>query len=136
MRFLEHEEQKKVFHWSKIQEKYYPDLKYLNSSQNGVKFTTSKAAIRAKQTGLKRGFPDIFLPLKTPLYSGLFIELKTKENKSLNIKKGKISVEQKDWLSYLCKNGYNAVVCYGADEAISEIRKYLALNEKKKETKE
>lgn len=127
MRFLEHEEQKKIFQWAKFNEKKYPELYFLNSSQNGIKFANSKIGLRAKQTGLKKGYPDIFLPKSNKTYCGLFIELKTKENKILNIKKGRLSDEQKIWIDFLNKNNYNAIVCYGSDEAIEKIKDYLKL---------
>lgn len=125
MRYTEHEEQKKVFQWAKLNEKKHPELFFLNSSQNGIKFANSKIGLRAKQTGLKKGFPDIFLPKTNKKYCGLFIELKTKENKNLNIKKGRLSPEQKIWIDFLNNNCYNAVVCYGAIEAIQVIEDYL-----------
>ena len=36
-----------------------------------------------------------------------------------------VSLSQKEWLERLNKVGYKAVVCYGFDEAIEAITKYL-----------
>ena len=52
-------------------------------------------------------------------YAGLYIEMKRKKG-------GKESSEQKEWREYLISQGYKAVVCKGADEAIAAIKEYLA----------
>jgi len=38
-------------------------------------------------------------------------------------KGGSVSPEQKDWLDYLARCGYEVMVCRGADEAISAIER-------------
>lgn len=73
---------------------------------------------KLKRAGLRRGFPDLFIPLARNGYHGLFIEMK--------YGKGKTSPEQKEWLECLSDNEYKAVVCYGAQEAIQEINNYTA----------
>ncbi len=68
--------------------------------------------------GLRKGFPDMFIPAARNGFHGLFIELKRDV-------KSRVSEEQRNWLAYLNAQGYRAVVCYGADEAIEEIRGYM-----------
>lgn len=68
--------------------------------------------------GLRRGVPDLFFPAALQGYHGLFIELK-------RTKSGRLTDDQRKWLDYLNRKGYRAVVCYGADEAIKEIKSYF-----------
>ena len=73
---------------------------------------------KMKRIGLRKGFPDLSFPTPRKGYHGLYIELK--RDKSC-----KPTVEQLKWINYLNKQGYRALVCYGADEAIEEIEKYF-----------
>lgn len=101
---------------------------YLVASQNGAKLPRFKTAHgfyspqanKLIAEGLKKGFPDLQLLIPAGSYHGLFIELK-RAKKSLS----KISKEQKEWIERLNKQGYQAKVCYGADEAIETIKGYL-----------
>jgi hypothetical protein len=77
-------------------------------------------AMKLKAEGVKSGVPDLFLALPNETYHGLFIELKTP-------KKGTVSKEQKEWIARLNENGYRAVVCWGHEEAIDEIKKYAGI---------
>ncbi len=74
-------------------------------------------AAKIKRMGLRRGFPDLFIPLARKCFHGLFIEMK--------YGKGKATKEQAEWISYLNSQGYRAVVCYGTDEALAEIDLYI-----------
>jgi hypothetical protein len=40
-------------------------------------------------------------------------------------KGGKLSQEQKDWIELVKSKGYEAVVCYGAEEAIDVVDNYV-----------
>lgn len=75
---------------------------------------------KMKRIGLRKGFPDIFIPTAKKGFHGLFIELK-RDRHSHPTK------EQLEWIAYLNKNGYYAVVAYGADAAIDEIKKYMGI---------
>ena len=70
---------------------------------------------RLKRMGYKRGLPDILIFERPPAYGnqfvGVAIELKRKKG-------GIVSDEQKEWLEKLQKQGWFAIVCRGADEAI------------------
>lgn len=70
-----------------------------------------------KRAGMRSGFPDLFIPRANGVYHGLMIEMK--------YGKGKTSKEQQEWLALLNASGYYAVVCYGFEEAVAEICKYL-----------
>lgn len=73
---------------------------------------------KMKRMGLSKGFPDIFIPTARKDFHGLFIELKRDM-------KSRVSAEQTAWITYLNKQGYKALICYGAAEAINEIEKYF-----------
>ena len=69
---------------------------------------------------MKAGVPDIFLPVASGIYHGLFIEMK-------RAKGGTVSEAQNEWITRLIRQGYAVLVCHGADEAICMIREYLGL---------
>lgn len=118
-------EQQAVIKWAELLSKRYPPLKWLHSSQAGVKLSITQARI-AKAEGLKAGIADLFLPYPSKEYAGLYIEMKRpKTNASA---KGTLSNSQREFLEYANKVGYKAVVSYGAQEAIAEIKKYLLIS--------
>ena len=75
--------------------------------------------IKAKATGYKRGFPDLFVYEPRANYHGLAIELKVGYNKP--------TVEQLTWLNELTKRGYLAMTSKGLDQTIEIIERYLKL---------
>lgn len=112
----EHSEQVRIFQWANLMQIKHPELKYMFSTLNGVRLSIGSAK-KAKNSGNKKGVPDIFLPLPKNNYSGLFIELK--------IKGGVVKPEQKDYIKFLKSVGYCAEVIYGSDDAISLIQSYI-----------
>lgn len=84
---------------------------------NEGKRTVAYAA-KMKAIGLRKGFPDLFIPKALKGYHGLFIELK-RDKHSYPTK------EQLEWICHLNKSGYKATVCYGATAAIREIQEYF-----------
>ena len=114
----EEREQIAVFQWARMQECVMPDLKWLYHVPNGGKRDMTTAA-RLKAAGVKPGVPDITLDVPRNGYHGLRIELKYGRNKPTS--------EQQDWLKHLNDAGYKAVVCYGAEEAIREIKEYMGI---------
>ena len=75
-----------------------------------------------KAEGLRAGVPDLFIPVPSIKYHGLFIEMK-------RVKGSVTSKEQKEWIALLNKQGYKAVICKGAAVAISEIENYFKEND-------
>lgn len=72
---------------------------------------------KLKRLGVKKGVSDIFVMTARNGYHGLIIELKSKN--------GRASAEQQEFLQNMRMQGYNALLCYGADEAIKAIESYL-----------
>lgn len=74
-------------------------------------------AVRLRTTGVRRGVPDLHLPVKTKNFSGLVIELKAKG--------GKPTPEQSDWLEFYLKQNFMAVLCVGVDAAINTLKNFM-----------
>jgi hypothetical protein len=126
----EHAEQAFVIAWARLQETIYPELRWLFAIPNGAKLPWKKdrqgrryspEAIKLKEEGLKSGVPDLCLPVPRPPFHGLFVEMKYGKNQP--------SPEQIEYLDALSGMGYCALVCWGADEAIAEIKSYLGIVE-------
>jgi len=122
----EHDEQVKVFEWAEITSLKFPALKMLLAIPNGAFYGGHwSVANRMKAEGVKKGVPDIFLPVSTneleDYKCGLWIEMKAGKNKP--------SEQQKWWLEQLEKQGYVTRVCYSAEDAIEEIEDYLSFNQ-------
>lgn len=119
----EHKEQSALFHWANYAQATLPELRLLFAIPNGGHRHKVTAA-KMKAEGVKRGVPDICLPVSRGHYHGLYIELKTH--------KGRASREQKRWLARLTDEGYRAVICRGWNDARQELETYL--NQQKGET--
>ena len=73
---------------------------------------------RMKRMGVKAGHPDIIIydsPPMLPNKKGTAIEMK-------RVKGGVVSDLQKEWQTKLTERGWIAMVCRGADEAISFLK--------------
>ena len=116
----EEEEQTVVMHWATIAAGRWPELRLLFHIPNGGKRTKSEA-VRFRAAGVRSGVPDLFLPCARGGYHGLWIEMKAVG--------GRVSAEQERWLRELLAAGYLCRVCYGADEAIKELERYMQMRE-------
>lgn len=114
----EHAEQVALLEWSQLAANTCPELALLFAVPNGAR-TSMSQALKLKAEGLKRGVPDLFLPVARNSWHGLFIELKYGQ--------GKPSVEQCWWADRLSEQGYLAVVCWGWIEAREAIVEYLGM---------
>ena len=114
---LEDAEQRVIFQWAAMETAARPELGLLYAIPNGGK-RAIKTAVALKKQGVKRGVPDMCLPVARNGYHGLYIELKRQKG-------GTVSETQKEWIAALAEQGYKAVVCRGADEAIGTIKEYL-----------
>ncbi len=114
----EEQEQETVFAWAVYQSKAYPELEFMYHPANEGKRSLSAGA-QLKRAGLKKGVPDICLPVPRGRYHGLYIEMKFGKNKP--------TPEQLRYLIFLNQQGYFVQVCYSADETIKAITEYLRL---------
>lgn len=115
----ETQEQKDLMLWCKYQESKYPELALIFHIVNEGK-RSARTGAELKRMGMKKGVPDICLPVPRGQFHGLWIELKADRTK-------KATKEQREWLIKLSEQGYKAVLCYGADDAVKVIKEYLNL---------
>jgi len=81
-----------------------------NSASDGI-------GAHKKKMGVFRGIPDLFIPIKSSGFSGLFIELKD------GVKKAR--PDQIACMDFLTGQGFKCAVCYSAKHAVETIRDYL-----------
>lgn len=113
----EAQEQRDLFRWAAYQTGKYPELRLMFHVPNEGKRSIVTGA-RMVGEGMKRGVPDICLPVPRGKYHGLFIELKRTRNY-------RVSADQERWLADLSRQGYKAVMCRGWGEASRTIVDYL-----------
>lgn len=112
----EADEQTKVMEWAALNVRRFPALRWLHHIPNGGSRNVLEA-VKLKRMGVKPGVPDLCLPFPSNGYHGLYIEMKSE--------KGRTTACQSEWIGWLDRNGYRAVVCHGALSAIYELEKYL-----------
>lgn len=89
---------------------------------------SGREGVMFKAMGVKAGVSDLFLPVIRKIgcditagglwiYGGLWIEMKAEG--------GKVSEDQWKWIYAMRRNGYRAVVAFGWEEAVKEIKDYL-----------
>ena len=116
----EHEHQVALFRWAALYEREVPELALLYANPLGGKrdWTTGR---KLKREGVKKGIPDITLPVARQNHHGLYIEMKAGRNKP--------TASQRQWLTALNAQNYAATVCYGWQAAAIVICDYLGLEE-------
>jgi len=108
----EHNEQCKLFSWTRN----HPELRWMFAIPNGG-LRDKRNAANLKREGVKAGVSDIFLPVPSGEFHGLFIELKWGKNKPTQ--------NQLEFIKYATGQGYKCVIAYSAEEALSAIDEYL-----------
>ena len=112
----EHLEQKALIELCAWHAKSDPRYQLIFAIPNGGHRHVAVAS-KLKAEGVRKGVPDLMLPVANPPYHGLFIEMKVKPNKP--------SAEQLIWIKQLTEQGYKAVVCYSWQDALATIKSYL-----------
>ena len=116
-RDAEHHEQAMLFAWIEVAKARTPELGMAFAIPNGGHRHIAVAA-KLKREGVKRGVPDLCLPVPRGRYHGCFLELKAGKNRA--------TLEQRAWLDALDKLGYYTNVCIGWETARDELTAYLA----------
>jgi len=119
---LEASEQAALFQWSKVMSLKDARLRWLFSIPNGTAASSPAEAVKAKRTGRKKGVPDLFLPVPSREYHGLFVELKRRNGRMSDL-----SDEQEMWIRMLTEQGYKTAVCFGWEDAAKTISIYLGV---------
>lgn len=115
---------------------FVPILKRMFAIPNGGQRSKITAA-NLKAEGVKRGVPDVCLPLPIvsepcegsarvgtfTRYCGLYIEMK--RPKSGSNQAGSTSPDQDDWIAYLRSVGYAVSVCFDWRSAAKEVQSYV-----------
>jgi len=122
-------EQQKLVQWLKVKKilHFAPMNENQSSSQNRA--MAIKIEAKEKSMGKSAGVPDICIPIANKYYHGLFVELKKQVKTLKNGQKSKsipsTSDNQLKWIESLREQGYHAVICYGANEAIEVVEDYM-----------
>lgn len=119
MERTEHQEQVTLFRWVDLVKTGQPELSLLHAIPNGGHRHKAVAA-RMKAEGVRRGVPDLCLPVASGEYHGLYIEMKSH--------KGRLSSEQKEWADALESQGYRFQMCRSWQEAAMTIADYLGFD--------
>jgi len=105
-------EQKQFIQWCRTR----PELQFFYHIPN--ENTGGKGwGIRNRQLGVKRGVPDLCLPIPSNGFHGLYIEMKAPN--------GVLTMDQLHWLDALTGFGYKAVVAFGWQDAKRITEEYL-----------
>lgn len=114
----EHGHQVALIRWAGYQAGKYPALHLLFSIPNGG-HRTKVTAGKLKAEGVKKGVPDLHLPVSRQGYHGLWIEMKTD--------KGRVSPDQRRWILALAEQGHRVAICRSWEDAARELREYLGI---------
>lgn len=114
-------EQARVIRWShKVAvREHMPALRWLHHSPNGGQRDAFTGA-QMRALGVKRGWPDLILPVRSLDHPGLVIEMKSAT--------GTTSAEQKEWLAHFEEQGWRVEIARSAQEARSVLCQYLGTN--------
>ena len=114
----EHDIQASLIQWSILSRKKYPDLELLYAIPNGG-HRDVRVGAKLKKEGVRRGIPDLHLPVPRGSHPSLYIEMKTA--------RGQLSVDQRWWKDRLMQTGHAWFLCRTVEEAISALSAYLLL---------
>ena len=114
MKQTEHDSQVILVRWFDLQYPKYAGRLYAVPN-GGARHPAVAAKLKAE--GVRRGIPDLHLPIRTPFFSGLVIEMKAET--------GRMTVEQADWIDFFSSQGFAAVVCKSLSSAQETIKSYI-----------
>lgn len=121
------------------------ELRWMHAIPNGG-LRDKATAGKLKAEGVKRGIPDVFLPLPmfgpkanipcrviSAAYCGLYVEMKRAETLKAGVRKaliinriaGTTSEDQDEFIGYARRTGYAVTVCFDWREAAKQIQEYI-----------
>lgn len=112
----ETQEQIALLDWAAVMQGRYKELSLLFHIPNEGK-RSERYGRELRRMGLKRGVPDLCLPVARGGYYGLFVEMKSL--------KGRPTPEQRGWCAELQEQGYAAIIAKGWQQAAEQIEAYL-----------
>ena len=113
----EETEQIHLMVWCRFMESKFPELETIYHIVNEGKRTISMGS-RLKEMGLRKGMPDLCLPVPKCTYCSLYIEMKRMG--------GKPTPEQINRLELLDRYGNAVAICEGAEQAQKVITAYCS----------
>ena len=114
----ESQDQQALFRWAAYERAALPELGMLYHIPNEGRRPVV-TGVNLRKAGLKKGVPDICLPVARGGYHGLYIELKRVKNGT------PVTEDQRAWIDALNRCGYRAMVCRGFESAQEAIIEYL-----------
>ena len=104
-----------IFDWLRLNK--LDHISFHVANERATKINTGRLL---KRMGVTAGVSDLFIMRAREGFHGLIIELKAKS--------GRLSRSQQVFLDNMTLEGYKALVCYGFDETIWVIKKYLGMH--------
>lgn len=98
---------------------HHPILRWLVHVPNGGKRPRGEAG-KLRALGTKPGVPDLLLPRRFGQWQGLVVELKAP--------KGRVTVEQQDWLDAFSDDGYLVAVCRTLPDFEATLYRFLGVH--------
>lgn len=114
----EDEHQAALTQWARMMRTQYQALQLYHHIPNGG-LRDKRTAARLIGQGVHSGVPDVFIPAARGGYHGIYIELKTGDNRA--------SQTQNEFMSGAMAEGYYCAVCYGWPCAAAVIEDYLRM---------
>lgn len=102
MKKLEFQNQSALIEWASHRARIEPLLRLLYHVPNGGSRHIAEA-VNLKRLGVKRGVPDLHLPVARGAWHGLWIEMKAPD--------GRTSPEQREWHANLRAEGHRVEEC-------------------------
>ena len=120
MKYIEDQHQMNLIKWTQqphIREKW-PELKLLYHVAN-ERQCDPRMGKKLRLMGVRRGVPDLCLPVARGVYHGLYIEMKAES--------GSLTEEQKWWRDQLIKQKFFWSLCRGWESAAQILEWYMSL---------
>lgn len=116
----EHRMQCEFVKWCRLMAKYFKDYRFamIYAIPNAGHRSPAMGNIM-KREGLRKGCPDLCLPVRTKKYGALYIEMKTLT--------GRLTIAQEEWLENLRTYGNRAEIARSPKEAAIITADYLSV---------
>lgn len=112
----EYDHQCALFDWADMNLGRYPDLVYMFSTLNGVRLPIGLAK-KVKRAGMKKGVPDVWLPVPRGQFLGMVFEMKVRGNS--------LTIEQAGFLNRMAAAGWATGCFYDWQDAAGAVVLYL-----------
>mgnify|MGYP003143062637 FL=1 len=117
-------EQQALIQWADLYAVEVPELRLLYAipNQGGAGKQAIIRGQRMRKEGMKKGVPDLCLPVRRGAWNALYIEMK-------DVATGRLSPAQLDWMYMLTDAGNCCCVAHGFEAGRHALQEYLAIND-------